>query len=62
MSIVRQKPAQEQFRCRLSAGVLVYEQIIPVAGGVNNYQQAERQVVERAWAGFYVRPAGKAVS
>lgn len=62
MSIVRQKSAQEQFRCRLSAGVLVYEQIIPAAGGPNNYQKADRKVVEKAWADFYTRPEGKAVS
>jgi len=61
MSIVRQKSALEQFRCRVAAGVLVYEQIIPVAGGANNYQQTERQVVEKVWADFYVRPADKAV-
>ncbi len=61
MSIVRQKTAQEQFRCRVSAGVLVYEQILPAAGGANNYQLADRQVVQKAWAGFYTRPVEKAV-
>ncbi len=61
MSIVRQKSAQEQFRCRVTAGVLVYEQILPAAGGANNYQLTDRRVVQKAWADFYSRPAEKAV-
>ncbi len=62
MSSLRQNLYREQFRCRLSAGVLVYEQIIPAAGGPNNYQKTDRKVVEKAWADFYTRSEGKAVS
>lgn len=57
MSIVSQNRAVGQFRCRVIAGVSVYEQIIPVAGGPNNYQPATRLVVESAWKNFYSRPA-----
>lgn len=53
MSIVSQNRPTGQFRCRLIAGVRWYEQIIPTAGGANNYQEASRRVVEAAWAEFY---------
>lgn len=53
MSIVSQNRPTGQFRCRLIAGVRWYEQIIPNAGGTNNYQEAPRVVVAAAWAEFY---------
>lgn len=56
MSIVSQNRPTGQFRCRLIAGVRWYEQIIPTAGGANNYQEASRRVVEAAWAEFYRKP------
>jgi len=62
MSIVSQNRAVGQFRCRVIAGVRVYEQIIPVTGGPNNYQPTTRLVVESAWKNFYSRPAQSRVS
>lgn len=62
MSIVSQKISVEQFRCRFIAGVPVYEQIIPTAGGPNNYQPITRLVVESAWKSFYSRPAQPGVN
>ncbi|AVV37802.1 hypothetical protein C9381_11625 [Pantoea vagans] len=62
MSIVSQKLSVEQFRCRFIAGVPVYEQIIPTAGGPNNYQTTTRLVVESAWKTFYRCPAQSGVN
>jgi hypothetical protein len=62
MSIVSQNRAVGQFRCRVIAGVPVYEQIIPTAGGPNNYQPITRLVVEAAWKSFYSRPAQSGVN
>lgn len=61
MSIVSEIKPVGQFRCRLISGVPVYEQIIPTAGGPNNYQSASRMVVEAAWKAFYSRPADSGV-
>lgn len=62
MSIVSQTKAVRQFRCRVIAGVPVYEQIIPIAGGPNNYQSTTRLVVEAAWKSFYRRPTQSGVN
>lgn len=62
MSIVSQNRAVGQFRCRVIAGVPIYEQIIPSAGGPNNYQPITRLVVESAWKSFYSRPAQPGVN
>lgn len=62
MSIVSQTKAVGQFRCRVIAGVHVYEQIIPAADGPNNYQPTTRLVVESAWNSFYRRPAQSGVN
>lgn len=62
MSIVSQTKAVGQFRCRVIAGVPVYEQIIPTAGGPNNYQPITRLVVEAAWKSFYSCPAQSGVN
>lgn len=62
MSIVSQSKAVRQFRCRVIAGVPVYEQIIPTAGGLNNYQPIPRLVVEAAWKSFYSCPVQSGVN
>ncbi|MDE1188228.1 MAG: hypothetical protein PW844_17325 [Pantoea sp.] len=56
MVIVSQKKPTKQFRCRLVAGALRYEQIITGADGVNNYQEVSAMVVKAAWQEFYHRP------
>lgn len=62
MSIVSQSKAVRQFRCRVIADVPVYEQIIPTAGGLNNYQPIPRLVVEAAWKSFYSCPVQSGVN
>jgi len=54
-SLIQTRPSV-QFRCRVEAGQLRYEQILRVAGGANNYQSAEPVVVQNAWNDFYRKP------
>jgi hypothetical protein len=54
-SLIQKRPLV-QFRCRVEAGVLRYEQILRVAGEPNNYQSAEPVVVQNAWNDFYRKP------
>lgn len=56
MKIVNHKPSHKQFRCRVVAGILVFEEKIPVAGGANNYQPVDIQVVRDEWQAVYRRP------
>lgn len=45
-----------QFRCRVEVSGIRYEQIIPGAGGVNNYHSVDQMVVGTAWNDFYRKP------
>jgi len=56
MNSINQIRPSVQFRCRVEAGQLRYEQILRVAGGSNNYQSAEPVVVQNAWNDFYRKP------
>lgn len=51
-SLIQTRPSV-QFRCRVEAGQLRYEQIVRVAGEDDNYQPAEPMVVQNAWNDFY---------
>ncbi len=52
-SLIQTRPSV-QFRCRVEAGQLRYEQILRVAGQADNYQSAEPLVVQNAWNDFYL--------
>jgi len=54
-SLIQTRPLV-QFRCRVEAGQLRYEQILRVAGQADNYQSAEPLVVQNAWNDFYRKP------
>ncbi|MDR6350861.1 hypothetical protein Q3H59_002454 [Pantoea sp. SORGH_AS 659] len=54
-SLIQTRPSV-QFRCRVEAGQLRYEQILRVAGKADNYQSAEPLVVQKAWNDFYCQP------
>ena len=57
-SLIQTRPLV-QFRCRVEAGQLRYEQILRVAGGADNYQPADSLVVQNAWADFYRKPGAE---
>jgi len=54
-SLIQTRPSV-QFRCRVEAGQLRYEQIVRVEGEVDNYQPAASVVVQNAWNEFYRKP------
>lgn len=57
-SLIQTRPSV-QFRCRVEAGQLWYEQIVRVAGEDDNYQPAEPMVVQNAWNDFYRKRGGR---
>lgn len=54
-SLIQIRPSV-QFRCRVEAAGLRYEEILRVAGEANNYQPAAPVVVQNAWNDFYRQP------
>ncbi len=54
-SLIQTRPLV-QFRNRVEAGQLRYEQILRVACQADNYQSAEPLVVQNAWNDFYRKP------
>ncbi|EJL90244.1 hypothetical protein PMI17_01764 [Pantoea sp. GM01] len=54
-SLIQVRPSV-QFRCRVDAAGLRYEEILRVAGEANNYQPAAPLVVQSAWNDFYRQP------
>ncbi|ADU71524.1 hypothetical protein Pat9b_5367 (plasmid) [Pantoea sp. At-9b] len=56
MNILRRNKPSVQFRCRLVAGALVFEQRLPAAGGPGNYQEVSLMVVQTEWNDFYRKP------
>lgn len=59
MVIVSQRKPTKQFRCRFVAGVRLYEERIPAAGGANNYQKVSEKVVRAAWNNYYQQHDGQ---
>jgi hypothetical protein len=59
MSSIKHTRRVLQFRCRVEVSGIRYEQIIPGAGGANNYQPAEPMVVQTAWNDFHRKPEAK---
>lgn len=58
MNILSRNKSSVQFRCRLVAGALVFEQRLLAAGGPGNYQEVSMMVVRSEWMKFYRRPSG----